>query len=38
MLHDGFDAERVRDALEAGEVTLASLVPTMLARLRDGRA
>ena len=30
-----FDAERVKDLLEAGEVTLASLVPTMLARLRD---
>ena len=30
-----FDADRVRDLLEAGEVTLASLVPTMLARLRD---
>ena len=29
-----FDAERVRATLEAGEVTLASLVPTMLARLR----
>ena len=31
----GFDAARVKDLLEAGEVTLASLVPTMLARLRD---
>ena len=31
----GFDAGRVRDLLEAGEVTLASLVPTMLLRLRD---
>ena len=30
-----FDAARVKDLLEAGEVTLASLVPTMLARLRD---
>jgi O-succinylbenzoic acid--CoA ligase len=34
VLHDGFDAERVRAVLEGGEVTLASLVPTMLARLR----
>ena len=31
----GFDARRVKDLLEAGEATLASLVPTMLARLRD---
>jgi O-succinylbenzoic acid--CoA ligase len=31
----GFDANRVKALLEAGEVTLASLVPTMLARLRD---
>ena len=30
-----FDARRVKDLLEEGEVTLASLVPTMLARLRD---
>jgi o-succinylbenzoate---CoA ligase len=35
VLHQGFDAERVRAVLETGEVTLASLVPTMLARLRD---
>jgi o-succinylbenzoate---CoA ligase len=34
VLHERFDAERVRATLEAGEVTLASLVPTMLARLR----
>ena len=32
--HDGFDAGRVR-ALEGGEVTFASLVPTMLLRLRE---
>jgi O-succinylbenzoic acid--CoA ligase len=41
VLHERFDAERVRATLEAGEVTLVSLVPTMLARLRDaglGRA
>jgi O-succinylbenzoic acid--CoA ligase len=30
-----FETGRVKDLLEAGEVTLASLVPTMLARLRD---
>jgi o-succinylbenzoate---CoA ligase len=35
VLHERFRAERVRGTLEAGEVTLASLVPTMLARLRD---
>jgi O-succinylbenzoic acid--CoA ligase len=35
VVHERFDAARVRAALEAGEVTLASLVPTMLARLRD---
>jgi o-succinylbenzoate---CoA ligase len=34
VLHDRFDAARVRDSLEAGEVTLASFVPTMLVRLR----
>jgi o-succinylbenzoate---CoA ligase len=33
-LHERFDAERVKATLEAGEVTLASLVPTMLVRLR----
>ena len=35
VVHERFDAERVKSTLEAGEVTLASLVPTMLARLRD---
>jgi o-succinylbenzoate---CoA ligase len=34
VLHPRVDADRARAALEAGEVTLASLVPTMLARLR----
>ena len=34
VLHEGFDADRVRATLEAGEVTLASMVPTMLTRLR----
>jgi o-succinylbenzoate---CoA ligase len=35
VLHERFDAERVKRTLEAGEVTLASLVPTMLVRLRE---
>jgi O-succinylbenzoic acid--CoA ligase len=35
VVHQRFDAERVRSTLESGEVTLVSLVPTMLARLRD---
>jgi o-succinylbenzoate---CoA ligase len=35
VLHERFDIERVKAVLEAGEVTLASLVPTMLVRLRD---
>ena len=35
VLHRRFDAARVRDSLEAGEITLASFVPTMLARLRE---
>jgi O-succinylbenzoic acid--CoA ligase len=35
VVHDGFDLEAVRESLESGEATLASLVPTMLARLRD---
>ena len=34
VLHERFEPVRVRDALAAGEVTLASLVPTMLARVR----
>lgn len=33
IVHDGFDTDAVRAALESGEVTLASLVPTMLRRL-----
>jgi O-succinylbenzoic acid--CoA ligase len=36
VVHDGFDAERVRDELESGAVTLVSLVATMLRRLIDG--
>jgi O-succinylbenzoic acid--CoA ligase len=35
VLHDGFEADRVRDALERGDITLASMVPTMLQRLRE---
>jgi o-succinylbenzoate---CoA ligase len=35
VLHERFDAERVRAVLEAGEVSLASMVPTMLVRLRE---
>jgi O-succinylbenzoic acid--CoA ligase len=34
VLHDRFEVERVRDALERGKITLASLVATMLGRLR----
>jgi o-succinylbenzoate---CoA ligase len=34
VIHAGFDVERVKATLESGEVTLASLVPTMLVRLR----
>jgi o-succinylbenzoate---CoA ligase len=35
VVHRRFEVERVKAALEAGDVTLASLVPTMLQRLRD---
>jgi O-succinylbenzoic acid--CoA ligase len=35
VVHERFEVERVRAALEGGEVTLVSLVPTMLARLRE---
>ncbi len=35
VLHERFETERVKRTFEAGEVTLASLVPTMLVRLRD---
>jgi o-succinylbenzoate---CoA ligase len=35
VLHDGFDAARVRDELESGGITLVSLVSTMLRRLID---
>ena len=35
IVHPGFDAGRVTAALMAGEATVVSLVPTMLARLLD---
>jgi O-succinylbenzoic acid--CoA ligase len=35
VIHEGFDPELVKRAFEQGEVTLASLVPTMLRRLVD---
>jgi len=35
VLHDSFDARRVKAELEGGGLTLASLVPTMLVRLRE---
>jgi O-succinylbenzoic acid--CoA ligase len=35
LVHERFDVGRVKAVLEAGEVTLASLVPTMLVRLRE---
>jgi o-succinylbenzoate---CoA ligase len=36
VIHERFEPDAVRGALESGEVTLVSLVPTMLRRLRDG--
>ena len=35
VLHDGFDAGRVREEIESGSVTAVSLVATMLRRLID---
>jgi len=35
VVHENFDAERVAGAFANGEVTIASLVPTMLRRLVD---
>jgi O-succinylbenzoic acid--CoA ligase len=35
VLHDGFDARRVREEIESGRVTLVSLVAAMLTRLID---
>jgi o-succinylbenzoate---CoA ligase len=34
VLHERFDAERMRESLESGEATLVSVVATMLRRLR----
>jgi O-succinylbenzoic acid--CoA ligase len=35
VIHDGFDADHVRESLASSEITLVSLVATMLRRLRD---
>jgi O-succinylbenzoic acid--CoA ligase len=35
VIHDGFDADQVRASLEASDITLVSLVATMLRRLRE---
>jgi o-succinylbenzoate---CoA ligase len=35
VIHERFEPGRVKATLEAGDVTLASLVPTMLVRLRE---
>jgi o-succinylbenzoate---CoA ligase len=35
VVHERFEAERIKRQLERGEATLASLVPTMLVRLRE---
>jgi O-succinylbenzoic acid--CoA ligase len=35
ILHDGFDVDRVRGALESGQATMVSLVATQLRRLLD---
>ena len=35
VVHERFDADRVRTALQRGEITVASFVSTMLHRLRD---
>ena len=35
VLHEGFHVQRVKAALESGQASLASLVPTMLQRLRE---
>jgi len=38
VLHDGFDPARVNDEIDAGTVTMVSLVPEMLSRLLDARS
>jgi O-succinylbenzoic acid--CoA ligase len=35
IVHERFDVDAVRESLELGEATVASVVPTMLYRLRD---
>jgi o-succinylbenzoate---CoA ligase len=38
LLHDGFDVDRVVESLDRGEVTVVSLVTTMLTRLLEAGA
>jgi O-succinylbenzoic acid--CoA ligase len=38
VIHDGFDVERVKQALAEERITLVSLVPTQLSRLLDAGA
>jgi o-succinylbenzoate---CoA ligase len=38
VVHDGFDVDRVAEALERDEITVVSLVATMLTRLLDAGA
>jgi o-succinylbenzoate---CoA ligase len=38
VVHDGFDVERVAESLERDEITMVSLVATMLTRLLDAGA
>ncbi len=38
QIHDGFDVDRVAETLDRGEVSVVSLVTTMLARLLDAGA
>ena len=38
VLHEGFDTDRVAAELESGEISLLSLVPTMLTRLLEAGA
>ncbi len=37
VLHDGFDLDEINSSLDTQEITLISLVPTMLYRLLDSR-
>jgi len=38
VVHDGFDADAANRAIDAGEVTMVSVVATMLQRMLDARA